>query len=898
MASLTIPFNQGTKPANTRGMAQTATDAQPASEWHAVSVADTARSFECDPTRGLTAAEVSVRLNQFGPNRLSQAKKWTRAKRLGRQFTDVLIWLLLVAAAVSGFVLEAWVDAAAIAAIVILNAVIGYAQESRADRALESLRNLEAPNATVRRDDDIHEIDARDLVPGDIVLLESGDQVPADARVLEAVRAVANEASLTGESIPVSKSPDPTLRESSLGDRTSMVYAGTTIVAGRGTVIVVGTGQQTEMGKIAALFTDEQPITPLQVELGRVGRRLAVIAVAAALLIFGAGLLRDFPIETMALTAVALAVAAIPEGLPAVVTVSLAGGLQRMAQKNAIVRRLPAVETLGAVDVICTDKTGTLTAPELKVGTVVLADGRKGTDLLGQTDVVAESLATIAALCSDATITGEGLVGDPTETALLSGLVDAGIDFSALRITSPRLDEGGFDGRRKRMSTLHEGDGGFVLHVKGAPEVLIDRSTRILTPSGAVPLSTEASTAIHSWADEIARNGMRTLAFATRTLASRPSDPVEHETELTFVGLVGLNERIREEVPEAIERARLAGVRTVMVTGDHATTAAAVGDSVGLRAGQVMGGADLAATSTQELQDGIQDFRVFARVDPADKVKIIEAWQKNGSTVAMTGDGVNDAPALHRADIGVAMGSGTDVARESSAMVLADDNYSTIVSAIAEGRRIFSNLRNVVHYLLSANASEVIYVLSGFLIFGYLGEPLLAIQLLWINLLSDAMPAIALGMDVPARDLMKDRPGVGRDVLSPRNLSILLTQGLILALAALGSMIVGTYVLDLEYETVRTMVFCTLVFSQLLHAMSVRAGSGPMRRPGRLLLLSLWVSAILQFVVVYTTFGNEVFHTQPLDSGAMTWVLAASVGSMGVVRIFNIMMGRFGNSEV
>ncbi|MEA1902070.1 MAG: cation-translocating P-type ATPase, partial [Actinomycetota bacterium] len=708
----------------------------------------------------------------------------------------------------------------------------------------------------------------------------------------------ANEAALTGESIPVTKSIDPTLADASLGDRTSMVYAGTTIVAGRGMAMVVETGSDTEMGKIAALFSDDEPITPLQVELGRVGRRLGIIALAAAVLIFGAGLIRSFPIETMALTAVALAVAAIPEGLPAVVTVSLAGGLQRMAQRNAIVRRLPAVETLGAVDVICTDKTGTLTAPELKVGTVILGDGRSGTSLLGEHDQVVETLVVTAALCNDATASTNGASGDPTETALLDALVVAGIDVEEVRNAAPRIDEGGFDGRRKRMSTVHESGSGYVLYVKGAPEVLLERSSLVMTESGFQTLDQALHESIHQAANEIASNGMRTLAFAFKTLAFRPSDPALEETELTFIGLVGLNERIRDEVPDSISKARDAGVNTVMVTGDHATTAAAVADAVGLVEGEVMGGKDLAAITTEDLESEIASYRVFARVDPADKVKIIESWQQAGSTVAMTGDGVNDAPALHRADIGVAMGSGTDVARESAAMVLADDNYSTIVSAIAEGRRIFSNLRNVVHYLLSANASEVLYVLTGFLIFGYLGEPLLAIQLLWINLLSDAMPAIALGMDIPARDLMQDRPGSGRDVLSARNAALLITQGTILATAALAAMLVGTYSLDLDHETVRTMVFSTLVFSQLLHALSVRAGSGPMRRPGRLLVASLFVSAVLQFFVVYTSLGSDVFHTRPLSLSAMIWVIVVSIGSMGLVRLLNVTLGRRERVEV
>ncbi len=859
--------------------------------WSARRLDDVVTELATHVEHGLGSTEAENRLDRYGPNQISEPPRWTRLRRLASQFNDVLIWLLLTAAVVSGFVLGSWVDAGAITAIVVLNAAIGYAQESRADSALESLRELEAPAATVVREGVVSSLDSRQLVPGDVVLLESGNQVPADGRISQAIRLVVNEAPLTGESIPVVKGPDPTPQGVAVADQTSMLFAGTTVVAGRGKMVVTQTGPTTEMGRIAALFSDGQPTTPLQLELARVGRRLGVVAVGAAAIIFGAGLIRSFPIETMALTAVALAVAAIPEGLPAVVTVSLAGGLQRMARRNAIVRRLPAVETLGAVNVICTDKTGTLTANELQVGEIVLADGRNGLDMLGSDVGAPLALVAAAALCNDVFTSADGLVGDPTEIALIEALHGIGISFEDIREEAPRLDEAGFDGRRKRMSTLHADDGGLILYTKGAPEVVLARSSSYMDSGGPVAMDEAKRAAQHDIAERLAAGGMRTLAFALKRLSQRPEDPAEEENELCLIGLVGLNERIRPEVPSAIERAGEAGVTTVMVTGDHATTAQAVAEAVGLEPGQLMEGHRLSETTTEELSPQIADFRVFARVDPADKVKIIDAWKRSGATVAMTGDGVNDAPALHRADIGVAMGSGTDVARESSAMVLADDNYATIVTAIAEGRRIFNNLRNVVHYLLSANASEVIYVLTGFLIFGYLGEPLLAVQLLWINLMSDAMPAIALGMDLPTRDVMRDRPGQGRDVLSARNVGLLLGQGTILAGAAVLAMVVGSFGLGLDHVAVRTMVFSTLVFSQLLHALSVRAGAGPLRRPGKLMFWSLVGAAALQFLVVYTPVGQHILRTVPLDAVAMAMALAASALSMILVRRLNRWFG-------
>lgn len=873
-----------------RLMARTGTAVPTRRSWHATDLDEVAALLDTDLEHGLSTEEAARRLEIHGPNRISRPARWTRLKRVASQFDDVLIWLLLVAAAISGVFLGSWVDAGAIATIIALNAAIGYAQESRANSALESLRELEAPTATVVRDRVVMTIDARELVPGDVVILEAGDQVPADGRVCSAIRLVANEASLTGESFAVVKDNEPSPADVAIADQASMLFSGTTVVAGRGHLVVTGTGSTTEMGQIAALFSGAQPTTPLQQDLAKVGRRLGLVAVGAAAVIFGAGVIRSFPVETMALTAVALAVAAIPEGLPAVVTVSLAGGLQRMARRNAIVRRLPAVETLGAVNIICTDKTGTLTTNELKVGEIVLADGRHS-DVPFHEDDAWKAFVAAAALCNDAYRSSEGLSGDPTEIALLRSLERGGIDFEATRDAMPRLDESAFDGRRKRMSTLHADQGGFVLYTKGAPEVVVARSSSVLGATGKAPLDDPARDQQLEIAENLAGRGMRTLALAVKWLPRRPEDPADEEHDLCLIGLVGLNERVRREVPSAIEVAERAGVTTVMVTGDHATTARAVAEMVGLEDGDLMEGRRLAEMSTEELAPRIGRYRVFARVDPADKVKIIDAWKRSGATVAMTGDGVNDAPALHRADIGVAMGTGTDVARESSAMVLADDNYATIVTAISEGRRIFNNLRNVVHYLLSANASEVIYVLTGFLVFGYLGEPLLAVQLLWINLMSDALPAIALGMDLPTRDLMKDRPGRGRDVLSRRNAGLLLTQGTILAAAALLAMLAGAYLLDLGNADVRTMVFSTLVFSQLLHALSVRAGSGPLRRPGKFMFWSLLGAAVLQFLVIYLPIGNQILRTAPLSAWALACAIGASGLSMILVRRVNRSFG-------
>jgi Ca2+-transporting ATPase len=643
------------------------------------------------------------------------------------------------------------------------------------------------------------------------------------------------------------------------------------------------------MGQIAELIGGREPPTPLQIELARVGRRLAVVAVVAAVFIFGAGVVRSFPVETMFLTAVAMAVAAIPEGLPAVVTVSLAGGVQRMAHRGAIVRRLPAVEALGAVDVICTDKTGTLTVNDLRVTTVVHDGTERSRDALGEPDGPSATLARIAVLCNDAVTTPDGYTGDPTDVALLAAVEHAGVDAAALRTELRRIDEVQFDSRRKRMSTLHLVDGAYVMMAKGAPEVILARSTARLVDGSSVPLDDDARATILAAAEALAAQGLRTLGFATRSLDRRPDDIADEERDLTYVGMVGFSDEVRPEIESAVNRASLAGVRTVMVTGDHAVTAAAVASAVGIGGHGVMLGSTLRHTDAETLQAHVDEYDVYARVDPVDKVKIVEAWQRSGATVAMTGDGINDAPALHASDIGVAMGTGTDVAREASSLVLADDNYATIVAAIRDGRRIFANLRNVVHYLLSANAAELLYVAVGFLVFGSLGEPLLAVQLLWINLLSDALPAIALGMDVATHDLMQDPPGVGRNLLSGRNIVRLMVQGSILAGAAMITLWAGHVVLDLEYTATRTMVFSTLVAAQLLHALNVRAADGSrLTRPRPLLVVSLAGSLLLQFAVVYFAFGHVVFDTAPLSAVAWLWIAGASMLSFVAIRVLNI----------
>lgn len=858
--------------------------------WHSVRCQDVAEELKTNQTAGLTQAEAARRLALFGPNRMGEPERWVRTRRMARQFGDALIWVLLIAAAASGLLLGAWVDAAAITAIVVLNAALGFALETRADTALARLEALEAPSARVRRDSVLLTIPARDVVVGDLLVLEAGDLIAADSRLVLNWHLEVLEASLTGESLPVAKVTDPVADDLSVGDRNSMAHAGTIVVKGRGQALVTATGRSTEMGKIASSISKASPPSPLEVEMARIGKRLALVAVAAGILIMGTGLVQNYPLETMALTAVALAVAAIPEGLPAVITATLAGGTRRMAQRRAIVRRLPAVEALGAVDVICTDKTGTLTKSELALA-VARVNGRSfdAHQIHDHRDQLRDLLET-AVLCNDVSLSGTELIGDPTETALVVAARTAGVDPVEINVAHQRVDEAAFDSARKRMSTLHVSvDGGFELRAKGAPEVIVSQCNTYATSNGWRPLDEDARTALLDDADLLARRGFRTLGFAMRPLDGRPRDAAAAESEMVYLGVVGLQDEIRPEVAHAIETAARAGIRTVMVTGDHRVTAETVASEIGLDAGEIMGGDDLRNTALADLSQNISRYDGFARVDPIDKVKIVDAWRDTGAIVAMTGDGVNDAPALNAADVGVAMGSGTDVSRASADLVLTDDNYATIVSAVDEGRRIFRNLRNVVHYLLSANASEVLYMVIGFATFGFLGEPLLAVQLLWINLLSDALPALALGVDRPSRNLMSDPPGAGRNILSKRNIGVLIGQGAILTLGALGTLLVGHYAMDLEFVEVRTMVFSTLVVAQLLHAINVRSDTERrLTMPQPALLGAIAISLALQIVVVYAAFGHTMFQTAPLATTEVLVVVVASALSMLGVRVLNL----------
>jgi len=854
--------------------------------WHALGIDEVVGLTRTDPVSGLDSVEAAARKQRNGPNEITTRDTSGPWRRLGAQFRDVLIWILLVAAFISGAVLGEWIDTGVILAIVVLNGTLGFVQESRAERALERLRQMAAPEAVVVRDGVVGSVPSADLVVGDLLVVEAGSLVAADARLVETAHLEVDEASLTGESFPDPKHTDPIDESAGLGDRDCVVFSGTHVVAGRGRAVVIATGADTEVGRIAGVLGQSEPPTPLQVELDSVGRRLGLLALSTASLVFLVGWLRGNPAQTMFLTAVALAVAAIPEGLPAVVTITLSGGVQRMAEHQAIVRRLPAVEALGAATVICTDKTGTITRNEIRIQEVLLADRRVGPAQLDVGDRRDRRFIEVAALCNDAQSGGDHWIGDPTEGALGMAVELSGADPAQLRRGAPRIDEFAFDSTRKRMTTVHETGGRILLAVKGAPEEVVERCVSIETASGPTPLSADRSRVVLDAAARLAERGWRTLALAYRLIDASPQSVGDAERDLVLVGVAGMSDETRPEAAAAVRQAAAAGITVVMVTGDHEVTARAVADDIGILEGKgVMPGSVLREMTVEQLAAEVERYRVYSRIDPLDKVKIVEAWQSRGHVVAMTGDGVNDAPALLSADIGVAMGSGTDVARDASAMVLADDNFATIVAAVSGGRSIFKNLRTVVSFLLGSNASEVLLMFVGFLVFGALGEPLLATQLLWINLVTDGLPALALGLDPPDPDVMTRGPETTRHMLRGSRLLRLGRHGATMAGAALAVLVVAHYSLGYEWEAVRTMVFSTLVAVQLAYALAVRRGHDG-RYPGRnrLLWWSLIVSFALQIAVVYLPVGQVLFDTVAIP--AMGWIpigIAVAVAAVLIV---------------
>jgi P-type Ca2+ transporter type 2C len=848
--------------------------------WHAIPVDEVLAMLGVDRV-GLSVDEAATRFESYGANVLPEGEKRTLGHMVFDQFKDFLILLLIGAAVVSGLLGEV-TDTVAIVVIVVLNAVIGVVQEYRAERAMEALREMAATRASVRRAGEILDMAAADLVPGDIVLLEAGRVVPADLRVIESAQLRVAEAALTGESEAVEKRVEAVPgTETALGDRVSMAYRGTQVVHGRGEGVVAETGLSTELGRIAGLLAGtEGGKTPLQKRLAGFGRALGLAALGLCTLVFVVGIIRGEDVLLMFLTAVSLAVAAVPEALPAVATITLALGARRMVRTNALVRRLPAVETLGSVTYICTDKTGTLTVNRMTAERF-LADGQAVARADGVSGPVWEMLWRGMALCSDVVPGPDGEpIGDPTETALYTAAAGAGFSRAEVEKEWPRVAELPFDSERKLMTTFHaDPGGGFASFTKGAAEAVLSRSATQLGGDGPGPVDTEE---LNADIDEISGDGLRVLGYAMRRFDSLPEDLATAETELGFLGLVGLMDPPREEAAEAVERCKSAGIVPVMITGDHPATAMSIARRIGIarRETEVVTGVELERMTLEDLEARVLDTHVYARVAPEQKLKIVRALQDRGQFVAMTGDGVNDAPALKQADIGVAMGiTGTDVAKEAASMILLDDNFSTIVGAVEEGRRIYDNIRKFIRYTMTSNAGEIFTILLA----PFLGLPipLLPIHILWINLVTDGLPGLAYAAEPAERDIMKRPPRPpAQSILAEGMAAQMVWVGLLLGGVSLAVMAFAIEVMGAELDSWRSMVFTVLCLGQLGNALAIRSQTESVFKQGLLsnrpMTGALALTVALQLATLYVPFLNPIFRTTPLSATELAIALGAS----------------------
>ncbi len=851
-----------------------------APNWRTLSAAATALRLNSDLEAGLAPDEAARRLARDGPNEIREQGRRSLFGMVAAQFSDFMILILIAAALVSGTIGDAE-DAIVIVAIVAVNAAVGFVQDFRAERAMAALRRLADPAAAVIRGGRRRVIAAPEIVCGDIVLLAAGDVVPADLRLIEAPQLKVAESALTGEAVPVEKrteaSSDAALP---LADQTNMAFKGTVVTYGRARGVAVATGMLTELGKIAAMLEAAPAArTPLQRRLAAFGRQLALAVLVICAVIFAVGLWRGEPALLMLLTALSLAVAGIPEALPAVVTVMLALGARNMARRNALVRRLPAVETLGSVSCICTDKTGTLTLNEMRAEEVYVSGERLPLSALDPANEPMRGLLGAMALCNDAE-RGEGdeIVGDPTEVALWRAAAEAGFDKRKLEQAAPRRMELPFDSDRKRMTTFHQDRAGFVAYTKGAPETVLDRCEWVATDKDRVAADKER---LLSVAEAMASAGLRVLAIACRRWSELPrdGDPGKIEQGLTLLGLVGLLDPPRPEAKQAVATCKSAGITPVMITGDHPATARAIAGMIGILGDDdsVLTGRELSRISGEDLAERIGRTRIFARVDPAQKIRIVAAFQGRGQFVAMTGDGVNDAPALARADIGVAMGKkGTDVAREAASLVLLDDNFATIVVAVEEGRRIFDNIRKFIRYVLTCNSAEIWTILLA----PFLGLPipLLPIHILWINLVTDGLPGLALAAEPPEKSVMRRPPRPpGESIFAHGMWQHILWVGLTMAGV---SLMTQGYAIHLASAHWQTMVFTVLTLSQMGHVLAIRSERASLFQQGALsnlpLLVAVFLTLALQLMTIYVPFLNPVFKTAPLSAPELAACIVAS----------------------
>ena len=860
--------------------------------WQTKDIGEVRRRLKTDIGRGLSYAEVEQRRKEYGENKLQEKKKESLFIRFLKQFHDFMILILIGASIISAIIEKMsgngdYVDSIIIIGIVVFNAIMGLVQEAKAEKSIEALKNMAAPVAKVRRNGRIETIKGTEVVPGDIVILEAGNFVPADCRLIETSNLKIEESSLTGETMPVLKQAELTLAaDASLGDMSNMAFATTVVVNGHGQAIVTDIGMHTKVGQIAKMIMeDEAPETPLQKKMGDIGKTLGIACLAICVLIFIIGLLKKIPAMEMFMTSVGLAVAAIPEGLPAIITIMLSIGVTKMAKRNTIIRKLPAVETLGSSSVICSDKTGTLTQNKMQVTLIETVDQETATQ-----DFALE----LGAMCNDVEVQYKGripvLVGEATESAILDRAIAGGKRKEELYEKMPRVQDIPFESERKMMTTIHKLGPGYRIITKGAPDVLLTRCNRYQKNGRVEYINQSIINKIERQNTKMARQALRVLAIAYSDTENLPpetnSDAIENN--LIFVGLVGMIDPPRTGVKEAVATCKKAGVKTIMITGDHIDTARAIAEELGILGahGKCITGKELDRMSEEKLRNSIEDYRVFARVSPEHKVRIVKAFQSTGAVVAMTGDGVNDAPALKNADIGIAMGkNGTDVAKNAADMILTDDNFVTIVDAVKQGRTIFSNIRKAIHFLLATNIGEIVAIFMG-LVLG-LKAPLLAIQLLWINLITDSLPAIALGLEKPEKDIMNKPPiDAKKGVFSGGLWGQIMVEGVMIGMLTLFAFSLGNSMFGLEVG--RSMAFVTLGLLELVHSFNIKSGQTIFSKEtfnNKYLLGALVIGSILQIGVIAVPGLATVFKVVPLDSEQWIYVIGISLLPIVVMEV-------------
>lgn len=855
--------------------------------------------LESNEQRGLSHATAKRQLQRYGPNTFQKRKPPSLLKMLWDQINNILIYILITAAIISGLAGE-MADALIIISVIILNAVIGIIQESKAERALEELEKMATPKAIVKREGQLKEIPSEELVPGDIVLLDAGRYVPADLVLLDTVNLKVEESSLTGESVPVHKNANwHTTNDTPLGDRKNMAFMSTLVTYGRGTGIIVQTGMNTEIGKIARLLDKkEKEMTPLQQKLDELGKILGIGAIIISAIIFAIGFFQGREPLEMFLIAVSLAVAAIPEGLPAIVTIVLALGVRRMIKRNAIIRKLPAVETLGAVSVICSDKTGTLTENKMTVTEVVVNHKRNPLTNFQVKDPTEKRLFQSVSLCNDAVVTAEEKTGDPTEIALIKAADKVGYQKATVNKRYPRIDEIPFDSNRKMMTTIHQYNTKKLVIVKGALERILPRLSYIENKGTVIPFTNEERKKVVSLADAMSADALRVLAVAYKIIDENDDKKETIEEKLIFLGLTGMIDPPRAEVKSSIIACKNAGIQTVMITGDHQKTALSIAKALQIaeHEDETMTGKEIDAISQSVLREKVKHIRVFARVSPEHKVRIVQALKDNGKIVSMTGDGVNDAPSLQEANVGVAMGmTGTDVAKGAADIVLADDNFATIVAAVEEGRNIYKNIKKSILFLLSCNLGEIVALFIAILM-GW-PAPLTAVHILWVNLITDTLPAIALGIDPDDPDIMKEQPrNVKERIFSKGNGMFTIGNGLLIGLLTLIAFMEGLryytdansiFVLNFSQVTnktlihAQTMAFLTLSISQLFHALNVRHQKKSIFQVGlfsnRLLIIAILLGLALQVCIIHIPIFADLFTLYPLSLRDWIFIIGLSI---------------------